>query len=173
MNNQSINIEFLGTSSFIPAPPSQRIFILDSTNPNYTRYSYLTNNCWTGVVFTQSVTIPISQLYQAAISASPSLSWPPIILTQPAVLQTVTHPAPVFFTISASAESGIIYQWQYQSGSTVWNNITSTGQYTGSATPALTSSTTNVALQGTSSYRCLCSCLSGATTSSTANLFVL
>lgn len=174
LNNTSINIGFTTTSSFVPnAIPSQKITILDTTNTSYLRYSYLTNDSLIMVVYTSSVTIPLSQLYQAATSASPVISWPPIILTQPAPLQTVTHPSPVFFTISASAQTGISYQWQYQSGSTIWSNVTSTGQYTGSATPALTSSTTNVALQGTSSYRCLCSCVSGVTTSSISNLFVL
>lgn len=171
----SINIQYNGTSSFIPAAPIQKTFIQDTTNPQFPRYAYLTQDSITVAFSTASVVIPMSQIYQAAVTASPSLTWPPIIITQPNPSQFVTHPTSVFFGVSASAELPISYQWYYQSGSGNFTTIASSvssSNYAGATTNALTCSTTNANYQNTASYVCVLSDAAGQTTSSIAILNV-
>lgn len=168
---QSINIQYTTPSNFSASFPPQKTSVLDTTNPNYLRYATLATDSVALTYYSVSVLIPLSQLYQAAASASYALTWPPIILTQP-TNSIVTHPAAAYFVVSASAEIPITYQWFRQSGSGNFTSIISTGSYTGSQTPALTHSNT-VTGESTSSFVCVCSNASGVTSSSIANLYVI
>lgn len=175
MSTPSISVAYITSSNFIPTIlPSQRFNVLDTTNPKYLRYFSLQNDSIILSVYTASIAVPLygtGSLASAIVAFNPIFTWPPLIITQP-TSSTVTHPAPVYFSVSASAELPVTYQWYYQSGSATWYSIVSTGSYTGSQTPALTSSVTSLAVQNTSSYVCVMTDASGQTTSSIVNLFV-
>lgn len=167
----SVNIAFTSTGSFVPGAVQRKMTMIDNTNRNFPRYAYMTQDTFGLVFATSSVVIPLSQIYAAAVSGSPFLSWPPVILTQP-TSSTVTHPTASYFVVSASAELPISYAWFYSSGSVSWTPV-SGSNYTGSLTNALTSSTTNVATQNTASYMCVLTNAAGTTSSSVAILNVL
>jgi len=179
MSTQAINITYTSPSSFSQSlTPSQRMSVLNSANTSYYRIATVQQDCIILSYYTASVVIPwqgTGSLWAAGYTANPALTYAPVIIQQPSSSQTVTHPTAVYFSISASAETAISYQWYYNSASnaTSWYPIVSTGSYTGSQTPALTSSTTNVSFQNTSSYLCVASNTTGNTSSSIASLFVL
>ena len=176
-NPISINISFTNTSSFVAAPAATIRTTQYNNNPQYLRYSQLTQDSLIMVYNGYSVLIPQSQLWAAAAAALPIMTYPPIINTQP-TNTTVTHPASAFFNVSASAETSINYQWYYSSGSNL--NVILTGSntgsvygiYTGSTTPYLTCSNTTVNVNNSASYYCAVSNTSGITTSSIAKLYV-
>ena len=175
----SISVIFNQTSSFSSWAPVQRTAIIDTTNPVYPRYSLLSTGAVTLVYQSQSVVIPLANLYAAAVSAYPILSWPPVIGVQP-TSSAVTHSNAVYFRVSSSSsETAVTYQWFYNTGSNSnyfpiaasdpvnWKN------YTGSLTPALTSSVTTLLSQSNANYLCVLTNSSGQTTSSIANLIVV
>ena len=175
----SINIAFTTTNSFVPAAPAQKIYSLYGANQAYLRYMYLSQDCLTLVFNSSSVVIPQTQLWLAAASALPVLTYPPVIGTQPTSSITVTHPTSASFVVSASAETAITYQWYYTSASigpivlSGANTGSIYGSYTGSQSPALTCSNTSVSVNKSASYLCVVSNTSGATSSSVGNLYVL
>ena len=171
----SINISFNGTSSFIKSAPIQQQFQLDTTNIQYLRYSALTQDSLTLTIFTSSVVIPLTQLYSAAVNVLPQITWPPVILGQPNSA-SVTNPASASFTVSASAETAITYNWYSQSYSqslsSSFSKITaSTTQFSGGTTATLLYKTSSV-LDSSSSFFCVLNNASGNTTSSFAQVFV-
>lgn len=161
-----ILVSLVSTTSFTPSAPIQRQFALDRTNPLYTRNATLTQDGLYLQFYTASVVIPLSNLYQQCITILPSITWPPVIVTQP-TNSIVTHPAKANFTLSASAETSITYQWYSSSFSQsgTFYPLTSSGVFTGSATPALTMSSTTTNMNASQFY-CLASNVSGFTTSS-------
>jgi|HubBroStandDraft_5_1064220.scaffolds.fasta_scaffold31126_2 hypothetical protein len=171
-----INVGFTTTSSFVPNPQQARLNFLDKTNPLYVRNSTLTNDALYLQVYTASVAIPMSVLYSVATTVLPALTWPPILITNP-TNSVVTHPQSASFSISASAETPINYQWYSQSfaqaltSSTYYPLTNSAGKITGATSNLLTFITSSVGIS-TSSFLCVASNVSGQATSSYAYLFV-
>ena len=63
---------------------------------------------------------------------------PPVITAQPAN-QSVTVGSSATFTVTATGQLPLAYQWQYQPiGSATWNNLSDGGSYGGSGTATLT-----------------------------------
>jgi len=123
------------------------------------------------VYYTSSVTIPLTSIYQAVFSGSPILTYPPVIQSQP-TSSTVTHPASAYFVVSASAEIPIQYQWYWQSSSLSSYVPCPVTYFSGTASAALTCSSTAIAIENSSSYYCSCSNSSGFTVTNFVNLYV-
>ena len=171
MSTQAINIAYTTTSSVTFNAPVQQVTILDTTNYQYLRQMFVSNDGVKLVVGDNVILIPMAQLYAAAASYDPSLTWPPVIITQPST-GSVTSPGAVDFFISASSEITFSYQWQ------VMGNTSSSyvelplpdSIWTGSTTDTLHISSSRGLDQST--YRCVLTNLSGQTTSSAALLYV-
>jgi len=175
----SINVTVSGYNNYTSSAPSQRAFAMNTQWPGYVRNMKMLDDVVIATYYTTSVQIPLygsGSLWYAMISASGVLTPPPSIGLQP-TNSVIAQPSPAYFAISASTETGTInYQWYYNSGSNnnTWYPIVSTGSYTGSATPALTSSTTNINYQNIANYRCVVSNTNGTPISSSiATLNVL
>ena len=175
----SINISYSSTGSFVPITlPAQRTSVIDTTNRAYPRYATLASDSVRLVYYTASVVIPLSQLFSVAATALPTMTWAPIIVTQPTASVAVTHPASASFFVSASSEIPMTYVWYYTSASigpialSGSNSGSIYGSYTGSLTSALTCSTTSITTQKTASYYCIVSNAAGSTPTNTVYLYV-
>jgi len=117
-----------------------------------------------------AVAFPISSLIALAIQIEPTLSWPPIITTQPVDATAIAAAAANFFVV-ASAELPISYQWQVSTnGGTTWANVPESGVYSGTQTHIMHISNT-LTLNGYL-FRCNVSNASGPTISNSALLTV-
>ena len=173
MANQSINISFISTSSFQYVSPIQQVTILDSTNPQFLRQMYVSQDGVLLVRGTSQVKIPKAQLYGAAVAADPTMTWPPLFTTVPANT-AVSSPNSASFNVIVNSELPIYYDWQYLSSSlNYWQETSATPSlFTGSHTPALTMSLTNYTDNGYE-FRCVATSSAGVTTSSYGILIVL
>ena len=173
----TFNTAYIATNSFTPSAPIQRQFTLNNTNPQYIRYTTMTQDAlYFNVNGVGQVIIPLigtGSLWAAASTANPSMTWPPVILTQP-TSSTVAHPTNAYFVVCASAETNISYHWASSSNSGVnWTILPSGGSgnlFTGSLTNQLTHSLTTQNDSG--SYVCYCTNTSGNVTSSIATLTI-
>lgn len=149
-----------------PSFPSQQTTILDLTNIRYPRNIVLTNGFVTiqrpGVV----AGIALADLAAALITLEPSLTWAPIIVTQPASMN-VNPDGSAAFTVVASSEvmADQTYQWQ-ENGV----NVTDAGVFSGSATATLNVS--NGTGHNGSSFTCIVTNTAGSTTTSAAILTI-
>lgn len=174
----AINVTSSGTVNFTASAPIQRTFTINASNPSYLRNAVLSQDCITFTYYTASAVIPLTSLYGVAASAVPQLTYQPVILQQPTGSQLVVHPTSSFFFVSASAETGITYQWFSQSFSqslvspTNYFSLNNGGPYTGSTTAAMTHSFTST-VDNSSSYLCVASNVRGNTTSSVSVLYVI
>jgi len=171
--NQSINLLYNGTSSISFSAPIQQVTILDSTNPQFLRQMFVSQNGILLVRGTSQVKIPKAQLYGAAVAADPTMTWPPLFTTVPSNL-TVTQPASASFTVVVNSELPVYYDWQYLSSSlNYWQETSATASlFTGSHIAALTMSLTNYTNNGYE-FRCVATSSAGVTTSSYGTLTVL
>jgi hypothetical protein len=118
----------------------------------------------------------MSQLFLAAVTYNPTLTWPPIILTQPSSSNfSGVTPATASLKISASAELPITYQWYSgSSASGSWFALTdqsfSNNSIVGSLTATLTLNCFDTFSLCSKYYECIATDASGNTTSSVANL---
>jgi hypothetical protein len=178
MTSISANILANGTSSFVPSAPSQRTYILNTTNNNYIRNAILTQDSLTLTYVTTSVVFPLNTvggLYQVASTLVSALSYPPIIYSQP-TSSTVVHANPVSFAVSASAEfNSATFQWASASATALLTNtftpLTNSAIYTGVTSSFLTNTNTVIADSG-SAYKCIVSGIGGTVSSSYASLYV-
>lgn len=176
--SQSVSITYAGSASFTPTALQQRQFFTDRTNPFYLRSSTMTQDGVYLQVNNQSVIVPMAQLYAVAANLIPTITWPPIIITQPNSA-SVIHTSSSFFNVTASAEvptgMPISYQWYSSSFSQslvgAFSQLTSSAIFTGSNTNTLTVNHTNFSMSN-SQFFVVCKNISGATTSSTALLTV-
>jgi hypothetical protein len=154
------------------APVNQTTF-LNTSNRNYLRQAFLSQNGLSLVKSSSVVEIPMSELFKLAYAADPVLTYAPIIGTQPVATMSVVHPvATGSFFISASAETAISYQWLVAtSGSNTFNNLTASAFFTGSTTSKLTISASTTAFNGYQ-FEAVAYNTSGQTTSS-AGLFLV
>ena len=102
---------------------------------------------------------------KVAVYLEPSLSWPPLVATQP-VPEACVHSstAATFTTVAGVTETTLSYQWQYYTGS-VWASATGTingTAYTNSTTAALTCTPTTTGQTG-KLHRCAITNASGTT----------
>lgn len=171
MLTQSINIQFVSTSSIPFTAPVQRVTLLDSSNPQFLRQVMVSNDGVRIIRGQYTIQFPMQQLFQAAISASPSMSWAPYIITNP-VSQTAASSSASYFNITASAESPITYQWYSQaSGSIGFGVVSSSAPYLGETSSSLFINPCTGLDQF--QYLCVASDVSGQTTSSIATLTVI
>ena len=169
-----INVSYASAAPFTASALQQRMFFTDKTNPAYLRQATMTQDGVYLQVGTASVVIPFANLYAVASYALPQLNWPPVITAQP-TSSAVVHPAAVYFVVAANVPTGTSANYQWYSASfaalTVFKALSNIGTYNGTATPALTHSSTIVADSG-SGYFCYVSNGSGAVSSSIAILNV-
>jgi len=171
-----ISVNYSGNLNFTASAASQRSFILNSNLPSFLRIWSLTQDNLSFTNNQNGITIqfPLTNLISAAAAASGLITIAPQIVTQP-TSSTVTHTSSSYFTVGATSESTITYQWYSSSflTSSVFNPLPSPNSvFTGSLTAALTHSNTVIGDSG-SNYLCVVSNSSGATTSSAAILYVL
>lgn len=172
MSNNAINVQFSGYTNFTASAPAQRVMVLNTNNNQYLRYAILSQDNLQVVYYTSSCVIPLTSIYSAVFSGSPNLTYPPIINIQP-TSSTVTHPNALYFAVSASAETPISYQWYWQSSSLNTYVPTPSATFSGTASAALTCSTTVVATENSASYYCIVSNTTGGTTSSIVQSYIL
>ena len=175
--NQSINIVFTTTGSVVFSAPQQQITFLDSTNTGFLRQMLVSNNGITIQRGSSVCRIPTSQLYTAAVTADPTLTWPPSfnLSNGNPTSSTVTHPGTASFVVSVSSEiTPTQYIWQdLSSSATTWNNTSLTASiFSGNSTVALTASCLDTSLNGYQ-FRCVATSSAGITTSSVVVLTVL
>jgi hypothetical protein len=96
---------------------------------------------------------------------------PPVITTQPAN-QSVTIGSSATFTVTATGQLPLAYQWQYQPiGSATWNNLSDGGNFGGSGTATLTVMQPPLTNSG-EPFQCIITNAWGGTNSATAVLYV-
>ncbi|MFM7838337.1 MAG: MBG domain-containing protein, partial [Chitinophagaceae bacterium] len=94
---------------------------------------------------------------------------PTVILSQP-VKSTITYGNTASFSLQASGEGTLAYQWQVNAGAG-WTNITGNNVYSNPTTPALTLTKPSVTYSGYL-YRCIVTASCGTVTSSEVSLTV-
>lgn len=173
MPTQAINIQYVETSSVTFTAPIQQMTFLDSTNRQYLRQLFVSQDGIKLVRGSNVVLIPAAQLWAAGSSYNPYLTWPPKIVTQP-TSASANAPNSVDFSVSASSEIATTYEWQMQgaaSSSFETLPIVSQSIWTGSATENLHISASDLGLDQ-SQFRCVLTNASGQTTSSAVILYV-
>jgi len=170
---QSINIQFTTTSSTTFGSPIQQQTFLDTTNRNYLRTMFVSQDGVKLVRGPNVVQVPMAQLFSAAVSYNPGLTWPPLILNQP-TSSTGSPPSTSSFFVSASSELAITYQWYSGSSSSgSWSALTdhafSGNTILGSTTATLTLKASDT-LSLAKYYECILTNGSGNTTSSVVSL---
>lgn len=148
--------------------------VLDSTNPLFLRnvrldktYITLTKNLSNGT--SAIVGIPVDVFLTACAQVDPNITWAPKITLQP-VPHTVVHPAASGFTITATAETAITYQWQISSDNSSFSDLSNAGVYSGVTTNTMAiSDSTGL---NAKYYRCIATNASGSTNSSSGLLTV-
>lgn len=113
----------------------------------------------------------MADLFAALITLEPSLAYPPFFTTNPTP-HSVAYGASTTFTIVASSELSLTYQWQVSTDSGVtWTNLANTGVYSTVTTATLNISSVNgLHLY---QYRCVATNTSGSSNSSAATLIVV
>jgi hypothetical protein len=128
MITQSINFQFTTTSSVQFLAPVKRITVLDSSNFAFLRQVMLSNDGVQIIRGNYSIQFPMQQLFRAAATAFPSMSWAPVISPQPSNVTLVTSSAAtstasLFATASDEFGNDMTYQWyvsaSYTSGFTL------------------------------------------------------
>lgn len=149
-------------------PTAIRQSQIDQSNPTYPRIFRMDNQYVTLSVPGYIVGVSLSDLITAFIAIEPHLTWPPIITVQP-VNVTVLPPASTSFTLTATSEISITYQWQKSTDAGVsWTNVTNAGVYSGATTNTLSISDTT-GLNGVF-YRCNVTNASGTTVSNVVSI---
>lgn len=163
-----------GSQTVVWNPTTIRQSLLDATNPNYTRLIQLDNSV---VAFSKRIgnlsytaVIQLSDILPAILALVPQLTWPPIIVTQPSST-TVVAPAIAAFTVLATSEITISYQWQISTDSgSNFTDLTNSGVYSNVTTATMNIS--NSTGLNTNQYRCVCTNGSGSKTTDAATLTV-
>jgi hypothetical protein len=174
MSNSPIafNISFNGYTNFTASVPSQRVQVLNTTNPLYLRYAVLSGDNLQVVYYSASAVIPMASIYQAMFTALSSLTYAPFIGLQP-TSSTATHPSSLYFVVSSSSEIPTTYQWLWQSSSLSTYVNCPTTYFSGTASAALTCSSTVVNIENSASYFCVASNASGQASSSIVQSYIL
>lgn len=114
---QSINIAFTTTSSVAFRRPVQQTTVLDSTNINFLRQVMLSNDGIKVIRGNYSIQFPMNQIFAAAFAAYPSMSWAPVMATQPSASTTLitssvaTSTASLFVVATDEFGNDMTYQW--------------------------------------------------------------
>lgn len=144
--------------------------VLDSTNQNYLRTFQINGNM---VILTRGQYIAglsLADLAAILYGVVPQLTWPPKITLQP-VSQTEPSGSTADFTMTASAELPITYQWQLSTDSGAnFTNLTEGGIYSGTTASILGIS--DVTGLDSNQYRCVATNASGSTNTTAAILTV-
>jgi len=173
----SVNTLTGAASTYTITAQPQQITIgnYPSGNPNFARQVQLTSDA---VIIrkpgTENVAIKVSDIVALAVSLYPNLTYKPLITTQPTSQSCVHSSTAATFTIVASAETAITYQWQYSVDGVSWSNATGTVNgcvYTNGTTASLTCTPTTTGQTGYF-HRCVATNATGSTNSSSAVLTI-
>ncbi len=108
------------------------------------------------------VGISLPVFLAACAQVEPTITWAPLITLQP-IPHTVVAPAASGFTITATAETAITYQWQISTDNVSFSNLSNAGVYSGVTTNTMAISN-STGLNG-KYYRCIATNASGSTNS--------
>lgn len=146
-----------------------RTSVLDTSNIRFVRNLKLSNSGLSLTRGSNTIAIPMSQILALFASNEPNVTWPPVIGTQPSAAN-VAAPNATSFSVAASAETAVTYQWQRGANNTNYTNVSNGGVYSNCTTNHINiSNTTGL---NNNYYRCLCINASGTTTSNAALLLV-
>ena len=171
MITQSVNLTYGGVNYTVFNRPVQQITLLDSTNQQFLRQVMLSNDGVKLIRGQYTIQFPMEQLYAVAAQAMPSMSWSPVIDTQPLGSQFVTVPGTASLSVVAEDEFNTVkYQW-YVSASeagTGWQLTVNTTniKFKNTSSAEMSASYGIGFTPDTSSYFCLCSNASGEKSSS-------
>lgn len=175
MITQSVNLTYGGANNIQFTRPVQQVTMLDSSNYAFLRQVMLSNDGVKIIKGNYTVQFPINQLFAVAVQAIPSMSWAPIISTQPTASQYITPSnislATASLTISASDEFNTVsYKWYVSSSEsgTGWQSCVDTTniKFKNTSSATLSASYSTAWTLDTSSYFCVASNSSGQTSSS-------
>lgn len=151
--------------------PAQQVTVLDATNPRAVRNLVVSNQGIRCVRGTTAAGILMADLFAALITLEPSLAYPPFFTTNPSSV-SVAYGDSTSFTIVASSEVSVTYQWQVSTDAGAnWSNLANAGVYSNVTTASMSISSVN-GLNGYQ-YRCVATNSSGSGTSSAATLTVV
>jgi hypothetical protein len=163
------NIANITNSNTNWGPPAIVTSVLDLTNPNYPRFWRLDNSYLTLNQSNVTAGIELSAVLVQLLTIAPTLTWPPVINTQPVNSLNAVPTAAGSFSIVASAELAITYQWaQSTNGGISYSNLSNGGIYANCTTNTLNISNVN-GLNGYQ-FECIATDASGSTTSNPALL---
>ncbi len=150
--------------------PAQQTTILNADNVRYPRLLILSTD---GIRVTHgsvSAGITVEDLIKAMVALEPTLTWPPVVTSQPNNAQVVLPSAPSFSFISNS-EIAVTFQWFYSSnGGVTFSTCHGVSPFSGDQTEALLVGNA----QGLHNYQfyCLSTNASGTTQTNIVTLFV-
>jgi sugar lactone lactonase YvrE len=140
--------------------PSASTYTLTVTN---TGYSPASSNYSTATSLDDGTNS--GNIWGANFTLIPALG-PPVITVQPES-QSVTVGGNATFSIAATGQLPLAYQWQFQpSGSPTWSNLSDGGTYSGSTTEILTIIQPGITNMNGEPFRCVVTNASGSATSS-------
>ena len=94
----------------------------------------------------------------------------PVLTTQP-ISQTVSMGLDTTYTVSATGNPAVTYQWQMSTNGASWTNLTNSSPYGGAKATTLTISSVTLEMSG-ARYRCVTTNEVGSATSASATLTV-
>lgn len=158
-------------TNFTPFPIVSSVF--DQTNPNYPRTIQLNNGFLTLTAGTNIAGIALTAILPSLIALVPGLTWPPLVTSGPNNA-SVVHTAGTSFSITATSEISITYQWALSTNAGAsYSNISTAGvaNYSNFTTNNLSFTVSNVGMSGYL-YKCIATNASGSTNSNAATLTV-
>lgn len=169
-----LTVVFDYASATVDTVPSVQVTIPNYTdeNPNWSRINRVNETNFmvmrNGV---QGVAIEMDGLNQMAYAISQSLTFIPVVLTQPANDTTNHSGGSAEFTADFGSELAATYQWQESADGSSWGNISDGGIYAGATTLTLTITPTDTTKTGYS-YRCRATNAIGTTATNAAIMTV-
>lgn len=169
-----LTVVFDYTSADVDTVPSVQVTVPNYTdeNPNWSRANRVNQSNF--MVLRNGVTgvaIAMAGLNQMAYTISQSLTFAPVVLTQPANDTTNHSGGSAEFTADFGSELAATYQWQESADGTSWSNISNGGIYAGATTLTLTITPTDTTKNGYQ-YRCRATNSLGTTATNAATMTV-
>jgi hypothetical protein len=151
------------------APTAIRVSTLDQTNPSYARVWRLDSAYLTLSHAGYVAGVELSAILPALLALVPQLTWPPLITVQPTNELNLAPGASASFSVTATSEISITYQWQVSTnGGTSFSNVSNGGVYSNVTTATMNISSVTGLINNL--YQCVCTNASGSTTSDSAVL---
>lgn len=171
-------------TTYTPQTPAQQTTIVYTPiNPvtgltmNWPINIQLRQDCIVSNKVQAQATVTLTDLVALLVTATPALSPPPVVITQPAPMVCIHGVSGASSTFGVemafpSLNASITYQWQEsQNNGTSWTNLSNTTVYSNVTTNQITVTPPTTAWNGYL-YRCVATGGAGSTTSNTALLTV-